>query len=353
MSISKLKYPFYILLGTYACMIIWKLLHLNSFIHFYMDYFFLAVRRISLIVLHWIPFPVVYFILPMLVYLLVYFIYRTIKFKTVRAIKHLLCYMFGLYMSFFVFWGFVYSAPTISQQFSLSQQEVDESLIFSRLAQETKRLDSLNTLYHQQVALMGTVAMEHSVREALNAFLISHHLPVFPKVRVREIKSGLLLRLETSGVYLPYAFEGHYDAGLHPIQKPFTSCHEMLHGYGYGQESDCNFFAYLACRNSKSIELKYSAQMAYWRYLAGTCRRINSEKYRKFYSSLSQNILSDLQSIREKHQVYKPILGSFKDRFYDWYLKSNGVKDGIKNYSAFINMVESWRLKYPEEFVDF
>ncbi len=330
-------------------MVIWKLLSTESFMQFYMQYFFVAIRKLSRLFLHWVPFPVIYLILPVMVSFLLLLIVRLIKLRTWKELKYLAAYIFGLYMLFFVSWGFIYNNQTISQQFNLELQEVNEESIFTRLESETFVLDSLNNMFHINSNYLSPSELEDTVRLAINHFLQDLNLQTFPMVKIREVQSGLLLRLETSGIYFPYAFEGHYDKGLHPIQKPFTAAHEMLHGYGYGQESDCNFFAYLACNRSNSIALKYSAQMAYWRYLASNCRRLNKERYTTFYATVSKEIKDDLLAIRDKQRIYKPLLGPFRDLFYDWYLKSNGVQDGLKNYSAFINMVESWREKYPEK----
>lgn len=328
-------------------MVFWRLVNAESFMAFYMDYFYAGVRKLSQLFLHWIPVPVVYFVLPLLIIGLLYFVVRSVRYRDLKSLKYLGSYIFSLYMSFFVVWGFVYSNKTISEQFGLKKVEVNEAWIFDRLNQETVLLDSLQQQYSQNSEVMSPSILENQVRNNLNQFLHSLRLRTFPYVKIRQVKSGLLLRLETMGIYFPYAFEGHYDADIHDIQKPFTACHEMLHGYGYGQEADCNFFAYLTCMQSDNIALQYSGQMAYWRYLASTCRRLNKEKYALFYDSIPENISSDLQEIRATQKVYKPLIGPLRDKFYDFYLKSNGVQGGLKNYSAFINMVESWREKYP------
>ncbi|MCB0582976.1 MAG: DUF3810 family protein, partial [Phaeodactylibacter sp.] len=70
------------------------------------------------------------------------------------------------------------------------------------------------------------------------------------------------------GLYFPFTGEGHIDAGLHPLQKPYVMAHELAHGYGFGDEGTCNFLGYLACIGSDDPVIAYIGHLNYWRTLA-------------------------------------------------------------------------------------
>ncbi len=248
-----------------------------------------------------------------------------------------------MFFLFYILWGFNYLAPTITTSFHLSNPSMDEKKLFKRLDAATESLNESAHTFHSIKDHLSFKAIEQSVREELNKFMASVNLDQYPSVRVRNIFNGSLLHLETSGIYLPFVFEGHVDNGLYFIQHPFTACHEMAHGYGFTEEADCNFLAYVACVDSEKIELKYSAEIAYWRYLARNARQVNKQRYtEEIRSCLSELVVDDLNQIYKNIESYPPFLGKYRDKMYDLYLKSNGVKDGIMNYSQFILMVEAW-----------
>ena len=170
--------------------------------------------------------------------------------------------------------------------------------------------------------------------------------PTAGEVRGRLLQpKGILLRFSTAGVYFPWTGESNIDAGLHPVQIPFTLAHEFAHGYGFTDEGTCNFLAYLACIQSDNKLFRYSGQLSYWRYLASAYRRHNREAYKVFFEKLPKGVVADLYDIDANSDKYPDILPRFRDAAYDTYLKTQGISEGEKNYSRIIMLVKSWREK--------
>jgi len=172
--------------------------------------------------LGWIPFPMVY----VLFFVVVQVIYQFLKFKGFRtsqgitakvwSLIHPILSLAGAVIFFFYFlWGFNYQQPTLASQLELPTVQPDTLELYSE----------------------ASLLLEEMTQ-----------IPTVGRVRVRELRpSGILLRISTAGVYIPFVCEGHIDAGLHATQYPFTMAHEMSHGYGIADEGTCNFTGVVAC----------------------------------------------------------------------------------------------------------
>ena len=91
--------------------------------------------------------------------------------------------------------------------------------------------------------------LEDKIRSLLIGNLEKFGYPAPAKVRGRRLfPKGLLLRISTAGVYIPFTGEGHIDAGLHHLQLPFVMAHEMSHATASGEKGTVIFWPiWLAC----------------------------------------------------------------------------------------------------------
>ncbi len=186
---------------------------------------------------------------------------------------------------------------------------------------------------------------ESEIREELEAVLQTLDYSVRGRVRVRGLMPGILMRLRTSGIYIPYVLEGHYDSSIHPLQWNNTIAHEMAHGYGVTDEGECNLLAYLVCSNMTDPYVQYSAAMAYYRYLARAVIRYDSKYYSDFREQLDPRVVSDLDQINIYLNKYEELMPNARDKIYDNYLKANGVREGILSYDTMIGLIAAYRLK--------
>ena len=175
-------------------------------------------------------------------------------------------------------------------------------------------------------------------------WLRDNNFPAIGKVRGREIyPKGIFLHFSSSGLYFPFTGEGHVDAGVHALQKPYIIAHEMFHGYGFGDEGTCNFNAFLACIKSNDPYIAYSGHLSYWRTLAINYLRYRPKEYRAFRRTLPLTIQADLDAINEVLISYPDIMPRFRYYAYDAYLKAQGIDEGMKNYNRVIMLVNAWR----------
>lgn len=224
----------------------------------------------------------------------------------------------------------------------MNRVTIDSSYIKTAFSNQTKRLQAFAD---KDLSELPFIEIENEARVRQEALLDDWGKPTFGRVRIRSLPRGSLLRLRTSGIYIPHVFEGHIDNGIYYKQKPFTLAHEMAHGYGYTDESVCNFIGYLTCTQSDLPQLQYSAELAYWRYLAKYYKYWYPEQWQLDYEQLHPDIKEDLAQIRHHILRYKDIMPKMRDVIYDNYLKSHGVKAGIKSYDEMIHLVAAYRAK--------
>ena len=161
--------------------------------------------------------------------------------------------------------------------------------------------------------------------------------PTPGRVRARLLKpNGILMRISTAGVYLPWVGECHIDAGLHPIQIPNVMAHEFAHGYGITDEGSCNFIALHVCLNSENLFYKYSGSLSYWKTVASNYKAVFPATYEQFKKDMPQGIWNDIKAINQNIDKYPDIFPVFRDFFYSNFLKSQGISEGLKNYSRVI-----------------
>ena len=315
---------------------------------------FLWIRRIIDYGIGWFPIPLLYVFYAVLIIWLIVKIFKT-NWKLFFKWKHLLDAFFsliafsgGLLFFFFFLWGFNYGRVPLVQQLKLKLQPIGVEELKIELEKVTKkvlatreRLDSVGEETLKENLFPSK--LESRCRAAVEATLAELHYPTAGKVRGRILPTkGILLRFSSSGVYWPFVGEGNIDGGLHPLQQPFTLCHELSHGYGMTNEGVCNFLGYIATQKSDNEYIRYSGLLSYWRYIAIAYQRFAREDYWKFRETLPKGFQADLDAINKSLDKYPDIFPRLRYAAYDTYLKSQGIEEGMKSYSTVIMLVRAW-----------
>jgi hypothetical protein len=303
-----------------------------------------------------IPIPVLYLMILILPFFFIRKLIKAIrqaddwvaKFFTLVAL--LFSFAGGVVAIFLWSWGFNYLRVPIETQIGikpvpLSLPELKEELdLFTiKIIETRRRIPSDNK--EALTAHFIPNNLSSLVQEGLSSSMSDLGYPVSGNLPVRTLLKGSLLRIGTAGFYLPFTGECNIDAGLHPLQKPYVLAHEMAHGQGIGDEGSCNFIAYLSCTKSKNVFIKYSGYLSFWRTLAVNYRRQAPEEYRAFRATLPRGIIADLDAINANSRLYPDIFPDLRDRTYDAFLKTQGIKEGMKNYNRVIVLERAFRLK--------
>ena len=292
----------------------------------------------------WLPIP---FILIAVVCLLgALFYHMSLKKRLIPKIFTGISWILLTLCGFYFFWGYNYNIPSVRQLIDLKIEAIDSTALYNELDLVIEEINEFRSQFQDDsLPIQYEVGnLESGIRKDLsNTF---HHLgiKISGKPRVRTLKpKGVLMRFKTAGIYIPHAFEGHIDGGLLTIEHPFTMAHEMSHAYGITGEGDCNFTAFLACASSDDPYFRYSANLDYSLYLLRDVYRTDKKKHSLIKQKLHPGYTADIRSMIKNGDKYPDILPALRDLMYDNYLKSQGISDGIKNYSRIIQMVINYR----------
>ncbi|NNE26245.1 MAG: DUF3810 family protein [Saprospiraceae bacterium] len=307
------------------------------YLNFYLKGAFQVIRVVFDYSFGLLPISMIYVIVPLFFY---YFLNKNFSnWKSFLAgLGAALIWIVNL---FYITWGFNYTQGSAYKLLSMSRVQLDSLYIQKAFEDQTKILESLkpgaDTAYH-------FYTIQGEIRSSQEQLLQNWDFPTAGRVQVRKLLPGMLLHFRTSGIYIPHAFQGHLDKGLYYKQHPFTIAHEMAHGYGITDESVCNFVAYLTCKNVDNPLIRYSAELAYWRYLAKYYRYYFPEEYKVIREGLSAEVQNDLAQINAHISKYKDWMPALRDLMYDNYLKTHGVKAGIRSYDQMIQLIASYNL---------
>ncbi len=323
---------------------------------FYSRGLFQLVRIFIDFVLSWSPIPLIYVFFTTLIWYLIRVWRRRDKTRSlgrvvVRAGGRFFEAIGVLIVGFFWLWGFNYGRIPVESALELKTAPL--TLKDIELEMRTTALEMALTRAsipgRDSIALERKdfpVRLEDHLRDRLERVLAGHAYPVGGRVRARLLHpKGIFLRFSSSGLYFPFTGEGHVDAGLAALQWPPTMAHELAHGYGFGDEGVCNFWAYLACLESEDPAVVYSGQLAYYRSLAAHFLAYKPEDYRLFRDSLPAGIVADLEAINANLLAYPDIMPRARDVAYNAYLKAQGIEEGMLNYNRVLMLVKAWKEK--------
>lgn len=324
---------------------------------YYSRMLFPGIRWLIDYLLAWFPIPLIYLFLAALAFFLPRSILRWWRKPHLHAWQKALdgllgtgAFLGGAIFFFFMLWGYNYGRVSIEDQLGLELKPLTFSELKDEFAHETEMIKRLRKtipgITTEPVSEdMLPDKLERLLRDELESWLGQHGFSSAGRVRGRYVlPKGIFLRFSSSGLYFPFTGEGHVDAGLHALQKPYVMAHELAHGYGFGDEGTCNFLGYLACIQSENPLIAYIGHLNYWRSLAADYVQYEPEKFREFRESLPLGIQADLDAINEVLRRYPDIMPRFRYYAYDAYLKSQGIHEGIQNYDRVTMLARAWRL---------
>jgi hypothetical protein len=258
----------------------------------------------------------------------------------------------ALIFFFYVLWGFNYNRPGMDKRLGLDITPLESSDValetewaVKEAAASRSRISGALTAGALDRTLLPA-ALEKEIRGALTEVFRILGYPSPGRVRVRRFfPGGWMMRFSGSGIYLPYFGEGYLAGNLTPSEIPFTMAHEMAHGYGITDEGEANFLALLACEASSQPLVRYSGLLSYWMTAAGELGRMDRAAARALAGLVSDGMRADILALQANWKKFESPLGSLGEKVYEKYLRSQGVKEGLKSYSRFLNLRVAWRKK--------
>lgn len=255
----------------------------------------------------------------------------------------------ALVFFFYVLWGFNYNRIGIEKQLGFEAAPLPIVELAAEADWATRSaVESRGLIPGSSAAALGPGILpsnlEAELRAGLTRVLHETGYPSPGRVRVRIfIPGGWMMRFSGTGIYIPFFGEGYAAGKVLPFEMPFTMAHEMAHGYGITDEGEANFLALLACQASADPAVRYSGFLSYWDYAAGELLRAAPSRFKALWAGVPEGMKADVRAMRANWDRYRGPLEKISRKVYDQYLKSQGINEGMKSYSRFINLAAAWK----------
>lgn len=225
---------------------------------------------------------------------------------------------------------------------------ITKEQIIEEACHQTHKINGLKKqVEHQILDSSEAVKWQRDLSSEMKSLFAELGLGSFQNSKVHIVSPpGALLVFGASGFYWPLSGQGQVDRGLANVQLPFTFAHELCHAMGWTDEGECNFLAYLGMIRSSSIWIEYCGQLSYWRYLMAELKPLAPDVYDSLYSELSPAVIEDLVEISNAISRFPEWFPILREKFYDWYLKTNRIEKGIQSYSGLVQWVILYKAKY-------
>lgn len=317
---------------------------------------FPVIRSVMDLTIVKFPFPAFYLFLLIILGFFGRYLFRLRKYRawkgrllySARAVSN---FVGAIVFFFLVLWGYNYQRVPFVHQLQLVTQPFAEAQLLEEIKETEEILSAARSEITTDSSALGERVpyeeVENLVREeikrALSEFGFYHG--GFPRTK-EFYPAGMLRRLGIIGIYFPFTGESYLDPTLHPLEKPFTVAHEMAHSYGITDEGEANFLGWLVCSGSDAPLLRYAGHLQLFRYQLNDLYKVNPEKYLEVIQTIDRGIINDIAAIRENSRKIEAISSELSRKSNDLFLKSQGVRAGVKSYSQLPMLAYAWKQQY-------
>jgi len=249
---------------------------------------------------------------------------------------------------FLVFWGAGYQRQSIESRLSL-----DTAIVTAEEAAELRRL-TLAVIKNDAPSpgARNVARAWAAISEAMAEIIESWDgTPVRLPHGVKATPKGLLLVTGPSGMCMPLTLEPNVDGALPDTAFVWTGAHELGHIAGLCGEAEATLIGYAAGLRAKDPYARYAVALNLYTDL---CDQLAPDARKAALDLLPEVARDDLRAAREAYDRYR--IDWFRRiswRLYNTYLQSQGIEEGVKDYSRGVALFTfAWRkglIEFPKE----
>ena len=271
----------------------------------------------------------------------------------VMALQQAIFLFLLVYVSFNLLWGLNYNRHGIAKQLNLDVRSYT-----------TEELDTLANSLQKKLnfyaAQIDTITREDYLAkkknlfsEASASFLVAERQFPFLTYKIQSLKPSLVGFLGKyvgfHGYYNPFSGEGQVKASIPRFLQPFVACHEIAHQVGYAKENEANFVGFLACRESTSIDFRYSAYYDMYSYAIREIYKSDFKKAVAIDSLIHPTVKRDRREYARYLFRMENRVAPFMLKMYDGYLRMNNQPKGYRTYNEVVTWLVAYYKKYGAE----
>jgi hypothetical protein len=326
---------------------------------FYTYGFYPVLSRFLRALLGWIPVSIGDLLY---IFSAVFLVLKTAKFLRLLARRQVRTYLswilfrkylrlvLWIYLVFNTFWGLNYNRLGIAPQLGLDVRPYTKEELFAVTRLVQARLNEsaalVDTAARGRLESLSTLSREG--RDNYARFANQYPFLRYPPA---SIKASVFSRIGHyfgfSGYFNPFTGEAQMNVAEPVFLQPFVVNHEMAHQLGYGKENEASFVSYLACKQSSSIDFRYSVYYELFSNALAECRLLGDTAFigsvrRDLHPRVKRDKQTELQyRFRNRNRV-----SPYVTDFYDQYLRLNNQPKGMATY----NEVIAWLIAYVRKY---
>jgi len=249
---------------------------------------------------------------------------------------------------FLVFWGAGYQRQSIETRLALDTAKVtaEEAAELRRLTLAVIKNDAPSP--GARDAARALAAISEAMAEIIERW---DGAPVQLPRGVKATPNGLLLANGTAGFCSPLTLEPNVDGALPDTAFVWTGAHELGHIAGLCGEAEATLIGYAAGLRAKDSYARYAVALNLYTDL---CDQLESGARKTALDLLPEVARDDLRAAREAYDRYR--IDWFRRiswRLYNTYLQSQGIAEGVKDYSRGVALFTFvWRkglIEFPKD----
>ena len=181
---------------------------------------------------------------------------------------------------------------------------------------------------------------------------LANEYAVFDRSRAGLVKRSLfggriMSYVDLAGYYFPWAAESTVSSDVVDTHIPFNIAHETAHAIGIGPEAECNFAAWLACKDSEDLRFRYSGWLLAYIYSSNALYANDYDAWYRQYGALCADAVHDLQVLnRCLEQFENTKVNELGSKANDALIKATGQADGIRSYGKVVDLMLAYSSKH-------
>lgn len=272
------------------------------------------------------------------------------------GLSRLLCMGCAAAFLFVALYGVHHTAPTLASQMGLTVEKYTTAQLEALVAETVKQVNALAPRaprgedgrcdFGDFRQLAVRVSEEYSALKA--------QWPVFDRPSAGLVKRSLLggrimSYIDLAGYYFPWAAESTVSSDVVQTHIPFNIAHETAHGLGIGPEAECNFAAWLVCKDSEDVRLRYSGWLCGYVYASNALYAADYEAWHRQATALGEDVRLDLRVLNEKVSRFEnTVSNKIGSAANDALIKATGQSEGIRSYGRVVDLMLAYFYEYHE-----
>ena len=174
---------------------------------------------------------------------------------------------------------------------------------------------------------------------------LANEYTVFDRSRAGLVKRSLfggriMSYVDLAGYYFPWAAESTVGSDVVDTHIPFNIAHETAHAIGIGPEAECNFAAWLACKDSEDLRFRYSGWLLAYIYASNALHASDYEAWHRQFETLCPEAVHDLQVLNRSLERFENTkVNELGSKANDALIKATGQADGIRSYGKVVDLM--------------